>query len=252
MFRALTNVTVAGTLALLAAGCATPPSDPAALAEYNRINDPLEPTNRYVFEVNRLFDFLVFRPIADTYRTVIPEYGQERVSRVVSNMGEPITAVNTLLQGRVDDTGTTIARFLINSTLGIGGLFDVASEFGLPDKDADFGQTLYTYGVVPGPYLVLPIFGPSNFRDGIGQGVDTFADPVGIAFSIGDVDGAGMARAGASGVSQRARAIEPLDNLERTSIDFYAQLRSIVQQRREAELRGEKVQELNYDIYKLD
>lgn len=252
MSKNLRNIGFAALAATALVGCATPPSDPAALAEYEKANDPLEPTNRYIFEVNRALDFLIIRPVADTYRLTAPEFLQDRVSDALTNMSEPITAINTLLQGRIDDTGTTLGRFLINTTVGLGGLFDVASEFGIEKQNADFGQTLYTWGFGSGPYLVMPIFGPSNVRDAFGFGVDAAADPVDIAFTVGDVTTASFGRTGASGVTQRAEAIEPLDNLESTSIDFYAQLRSIVQQRREAQLRGEDVDDFDYDIYRLD
>ncbi len=238
---------------LAVSGCATPPEDPEAMAEFQRINDPLEPTNRYIFGVNQLLDFMVLGPVADTYRTVVPEEGQKRVSNVLNNMGEPLTAVNTLLQGRAEDTGVTLARFVINSTIGLAGIFDVATEFGLEEKRADFGQTLYTFGFEePGPYLVMPVFGPSNPRDAVGFGVDSFMDPTGLAFSTNGLEAVNYGRAGGSGVSQRAEVHDQLDSLRRTSIDFYAQLRSISRQRRQAQLSGERTPDFEYDIYSSD
>jgi len=233
------GLAVAGAVTGLVAGCATPPADPQARAEFEQLNDPLEPTNRYFFEVNRFVDFMLIRPWADTYRRVVPDYGRERVHNILRNMGEPIDFGNEVLQGRFDDSLTTVGRFLVNSTLGIGGIFDVATDFGLPSKEGDFGQTLYTWGMSDGPYLVLPLFGPSNFRDAVGMGVDTVADPVGYAFSNNKLVPANYARAGAGATDKRSEYIEPLDSLEKTSIDFYAQVRSMMRQHRDKELRGD-------------
>jgi len=241
-------VALAAAVALLA-GCATPPQDPAARAEFEQLNDPLEPTNRYVFEVNRFLDIMLIKPWADTYRLVVPEFGRHRVSSILNNMGEPLNFANEILQGRFEDGFTTVGRFLINSTAGIGGMFDVASEIGLPEKEGDFGQTLYTWGLPDGPYLVLPLFGPSNPRDAFGMGVEMYVDPVGFAFTEGGMKSANWARAGSGALDKRAEFIEPLDALERTSIDFYAQLRSMARQRRAKQLGGESTPTPTFDFY---
>lgn len=240
---------MAGAAVLSLAACVTPPSDPEARAEYDEINDPLEPTNRYFFEVNRFLDIMVMRPVADTYRLVVPDFLRERVSDALDNMGEPVVFANTVLQGRFDDGMTTIARFLINSTLGIGGLFDVASTFGLPEKRGDFGQTLYSYGVGDGPYLVLPFLGPSNPRDAIGIGVDSVMDPVGIVVNDNGLDAISNGRFGGTAVSERSKYIEQLDALERTSIDFYAQMRSITRQRRAKQLNSSNAHDDRRNAY---
>ena len=237
--RAGMGLAALGLVVTLVSGCATPPSDPAARAEFEQLNDPLEPTNRYFFEVNRFLDFMLIKPWADTYRRVVPDFGRERVHNVLRNMGEPVDFGNELLQGRLSDGVTTVGRFLINSTVGLGGLFDVATDMGLPSKEADFGQTLYTWGMGDGPYLVLPLFGPSNFRDAVGLGVDTVGDPTGFAFSTNALQAANYSRAGAGALDKRSEFIEPLDALEKTSIDFYAQIRSMMRQRRAKELQGE-------------
>ncbi|CAK0760738.1 phospholipid-binding lipoprotein MlaA [Azospirillaceae bacterium] len=242
---------LAVALSLTVAGCATPPSDPAALIDYEKTNDPLEPTNRYVFELNRAADIFVIRPIAEIYRTVLPDPVQDRVRNIIGNMGEPVTFANALLQGRFDDGMTSVGRFLINSTLGIGGIFDVATDFGLPEQHADFGQTLYTWGVGDGPYLVLPLFGPSNPRDALGLGVDTLMDPVGYGFKEGGMVTANYAKTGADGADKRAGYIEPLDAMERNSVDFYAKMRSMSRQHRQEQLLGKKSSSPGSDTYDL-
>ena len=232
------GLAVAVAVTALVAGCATPPAEPQARAEFEQLNDPLEPTNRYFFEVNRFVDFMLIRPWADAYRRVVPDYGRERVHNILRNMGEPVDFGNEVLQGRLSDSLTTVGRFLVNSTIGLGGIFDVATDFGLPSKEGDFGQTLYTWGMGDGPYLVMPLFGPSNFRDAIGMGVDTMADPVGYAFSNNKLVPANYARAGSGALDKRSEYVEPLDALEKTSIDFYAQVRSMMRQNRDQRLRG--------------
>ncbi|CAK0766372.1 phospholipid-binding lipoprotein MlaA [uncultured Gammaproteobacteria bacterium] len=227
-----------GAMALLA-GCATPPSDPAARAEFEQVNDPIEPFNRYIFEVNRLLDFLFLKPAADTYRRVVPDIGQTAVHHVLENMNEPVVFANSLFQGRFEDTATTFGRFLINSTAGLGGLFDVATAAGLPAKEADFGQTLYTYGAGDGPYLVLPILGPSNPRDAFGFGVDAVMDPTSYAFSVPGYKPVNYGRNLGTALDKRSRWIDELDSVERTSLDFYSQMRSMSRQFRTKQLTGQ-------------
>ena len=181
------GLVAAGMMAASLGGCATPPTDPGARAEFEQINDPMEPLNRYFFELNRFLDFILLHPWADTYNRIVPETGRTHIHNALDNVGNPLNVVNEALQGRGTDSVTTIGRFLVNSTLGIGGLFDVATDFGLPAKKADFGQTLYVWGLPEGPYMVLPIFGPSNPRDGVGLGVDSYADPVGWVFKLQDL-----------------------------------------------------------------
>ncbi|MEI8394379.1 MAG: VacJ family lipoprotein [Rhodospirillaceae bacterium] len=244
---------VAGLLTALLGGCATPPTEPAALAEFEQTNDPLEPMNRYFFEVNRFLDFMFIRPWADTYRRIVPDFARERVHNVLRNMGEPLDFANEMLQGRAEDGGISVGRLVVNSTVGLGGIFDVATDIGLPSKEGDFGQTLYSWGASDGPYLVLPVLGPSNLRDAVGKGVDTAADPVGWAFSIGDLSMASYGRAGGEALDKRSEFVDQLDSLEKTSIDFYAQLRSMMRQHRTKELRGESASAAdaypNMDMY---
>lgn len=244
----LLSLMVGSVVSALVAGCATPPADPAAKAEFEQNNDPLEPANRYFFEVNRFIDFLVIKPWADTYRRIVPDYGRQRVHNVLGNMNQPLDLGNELLQGRFSDSVTTGCRFLINSTLGLGGIFDVATDLGLPNKNGDFGQTLYTWGAPEGPYLVLPLFGPSNPRDAVGLGVDAYGDPVSYVFGANKLVLANDARFLATATDLRASYIEPLEALEKSSIDFYAQMRSTSRQHRAKEL-GQSAADTSYPSY---
>ena len=218
------------------AGCATPPADPAARAEFEQINDPLEPMNRYFFELNRFLDFLFVHPWADTYRRIVPEFGRERVHNVLDNVGSPLDAVNEAFQGRATDSVTTLGRMVVNTTAGVGGLFDVATDLGLENKGGDFGQTLHVWGAPEGPYLVLPLFGPSNPRDAVGLGVDSVADPVGWLFKMKHLSNVNTGLTVATVFDKRAQYIEPMEALEKSSIDFYAQVRSMSRQHRAKEL----------------
>lgn len=216
--------------------CATPPEDPVAREEFEAINDPLEPLNRFTFEWNRFLDFIVLRPAGDTYKEIVPDYGKERVSNILSNLNEVMVFVNSLLQGRFGDGWTTIQRFAVNTTLGVGGIFDVADEFGLEKQQADFGETLYVWGVPEGPYLVLPLLGPATSRDAVGYGVDAMADPVRIAFAVSDLDAVNYGRTGGRALDEKSKRQADLDALERTSVDYYAQLRSVYRQFRREQL----------------
>ncbi len=149
--------------------CATlPPDQPA---------DPLEPVNRAMFSFNRTADRYVLKPVAKGYKAVVPDVAQRGVINFFSNLGEPITIVNGLLQGKFVQAGSDTGRFLLNSTAGFAGLMDVATDAGLKKHDEDFGQTLGYWGVGTGAYLMLPFLGPSNGRDLIGRGVDYFTAP---------------------------------------------------------------------------
>jgi phospholipid-binding lipoprotein MlaA len=230
---------------LLAAGCATPPdrSDTEAYAEYQEVNDPLEPMNRGIFQLNRALDTWFLKPLAIMYREFLPPPFQRGIHNFLNNFRTPVVLANDLLQGEMDRAGTTVARFLINTTLGVGGLSDPASELGWQDHDEDFGQTLAVWGLPEGPYLMLPVLGPSNPRDGAGLAVDTFVlDPFAWWIRADDSDRAwiGYTRAGVTAVSRRARIYQELDELEKTSLDFYASIRSLYRQHRNSEINQGK------------
>lgn len=233
MFRIVPCAAVA---ALLLAGCATVPTDPAARAEYERLNDPLEPTNRAIFGFNEFLDKALIRPIAEVYHFILPNFVEERITVFLRNVGEPLTLVNDVLQGEVDRAGVTLGRFVTNTTIGIGGIFDVATDLDMPRHNEDFGQTFGAWGIGEGPYLVLPILGSSTLRDGVGTAADTFADPVSIGINQANVSGLSIGRIAITGLDARARNLDMVDQLRRESLDYYATLRSAYRQNRRAEI----------------
>lgn len=195
--------------------------------------DPIEPLNRYVFAFNQGVDTVVFRPLAVWYRIVVPEPLRLALRNGYNNANLPWIFINELLQREYGRAQITSTRFLINTTLGIGGLLDWATVWGYPQHYEDFGLTLArVFGMGEGPYLMLPLLGPSNVRDGLGRVVDTVGDPVGWILPFPG----GIVRAGVEAVDTRAQNIETLDELQRGSLDFYATIRSVIRQRREAEI----------------
>jgi phospholipid-binding lipoprotein MlaA len=231
------------------AGCATPPTDTTERALFEQNNDPLEPLNRNIFDVNQLVDRIVIEPAAKVYVAVLPEFGRDAIHRVLDNMKEPTLFFNNVLQGEFERAGITLGRFTANTTLGLVGLFDVATDWGLKRQPADFGQTLFTWGFDSGPYLILPLLGPSNPRDAIGLGIDSYSDPFTILATTHGLEELTNARLIAGGLDQRAGVIDVLDELQKNSLDFYAQLRSLSQQRRAAELRRGAVPDPGTDFY---
>jgi phospholipid-binding lipoprotein MlaA len=162
-------------LGLLLTACATrpDPSDPEEVAEFEATNDPIEPWNRAMFFVNDGLDTLVLRPAAEAYGIFIPPPIRTAVQNMLGNLRSPVILLNDVLQGETQRAGNTLGRFVLNTTLGIGGAFDVATGFGLPAHGEDFGQTLAVWGASEGPYLFIPGLGPSNPRDLLGTGVDS-------------------------------------------------------------------------------
>jgi phospholipid-binding lipoprotein MlaA len=224
-------------LAGLLAACATPPTDPTERAAFEQTNDPLEPLNRQTLDFNLFLDRILLKPVTKVYIAIVPEEGRDALRRALRNMKEPVVVINNVLQGELERAGIAVARFTVNSTLGIGGLVEVAEKMGLQKENGDFGQTLFVWGLPEGPYLVLPILGPSSPRDAVGMGIDNYIDPFAYLASVKDLDEIQITRFVLDGIDQRAQAMDVLDDLEKNSLDFYAQLRSLAQQRRAAELR---------------
>lgn len=140
--------------------------------------DPLEPVNRVIFSFNNGVDRVLVRPTASAYQWVMPDFAEQGVRNVFANLGEVRNASNNLLQGKWQRTAAATGRLAINSTVGVVGLFDVATRVGIEPVPEDFGQTLGYWGLGHGPYLVLPVLGPSSFRDGTGRAVDLWQDPL--------------------------------------------------------------------------
>lgn len=147
--------------------------------QHMEVNDPLEPVNRNIFYFNKGVDELLIKPAAKTYDAVIPDWGKDRVDSFINNIYEPLSFFNAILQGNGELAAKNAGRFLTNTTVGLGGLFDIAAtgNENLSPQYTDFGLTLAYYGVSSGPYLVLPILGPSSARDVVGLGVDWATDP---------------------------------------------------------------------------
>uniref|UniRef100_B0T1E7 VacJ family lipoprotein n=1 Tax=Caulobacter sp. (strain K31) TaxID=366602 RepID=B0T1E7_CAUSK len=207
----------------------------AATDQAQTAYDPLQGFNRGSFGLSMGLDRAVLRPIAHGYMAVTPTPVRHRVSAVVYNLGEPSTTLNDILQGKPKRAGRSSARFLINSTVGVLGLWDVAAKMNLPAHDADFGQTFGRYGVKPGPYLYVPVIGPSNFRDGVGRVFDFFTDPVGIVGG-GWTTTFGATRLVTQTVDTRARADTAFRALD-DSVDPYVAARSAFGQYRESFVR---------------
>jgi phospholipid-binding lipoprotein MlaA len=239
-FRRLALALLLLVLPAVLAACADVPKSPEARADYEATNDPLEPLNREIFDVNDFLDRLLFRPLAELYRQMLPPGIRDRVAGIVSDIKEPVIFGNNLLQGEFGRAQITAERFVINTTIGVAGMWDWAQQWGMPQQVGDFGQTLYVWGFPEGPYLVLPLFGPSNIRDAAGMGVDSFMSPWG--YVVNDFDGPGAANKytvssfGADGIVRREQNIEPLDALRAGSLDFYAQMRSVYRQYRDKQL----------------
>jgi phospholipid-binding lipoprotein MlaA len=219
--------------ALSLSGCVTVPEG----ENRQEANDPLESWNRGVFNVSVAVDKALFRPLAIAYRSVIPSPIRDSVRNILNNLQSPVIFANDVLQGDVDRAGTTLLRAGVNSTIGFGGIFDVAQVWGFPRHSEDFGQTLAVWGVGEGPYLFVPLLGPGNPRDLFGYGVDVVMDP----FTWWKFHGRytfGETRLGVDMLDLRARNIDTLDEIEKSSLDYYASIRSLYRQTRENEIRN--------------
>jgi phospholipid-binding lipoprotein MlaA len=227
---------------LVVSACATrPPADePEAVAEFEQNNDPLEPFNRTMFAVHNGIDTVVLRPAAKVYETVLPQPVRTGVGNVLSNLRSPVIAVNDLLQGSPDRLLVTVGRFMINTTFGLGGIFDVAGATGMPGHSEDFGQTLATWGVGEGPYLFIPVLGPNNPRDLVGRGADVAADPLTwiVANNGNTAENLDYARWGLAILDTRASLLDTIDSVNETSLDPYATFRSAYRQNRNQQIRN--------------
>lgn len=190
--------------------------------------DPLEPVNRAIFLLNQGIDYILIEPIAGAYSEVVPEYVRDRISNILRNLNEPIVLANNLLQGELEDGRGTIWRFLINSTIGVVGIFDVSTDLGFPYKKEDLGLTFASWGVESGPYLVLPILGPSNVRDAWGRIGDFAFDPINWwTFGLQSTS-----KSAVQVLDAKTDNISIMDDIKRNAIDHYASIRTWYTERR--------------------
>jgi phospholipid-binding lipoprotein MlaA len=225
-FPALVAAVSAGASLLALAGCATV-TDPTP-------GDPLESANRTVFKFNDALDRAVLKPVAQGYNWVLPQFARSVVTNFFGNFGDAYTMVNDYLQGKGTDGTEDLMRVAMNTVFGVGGLFDFASQAGLPKHYQDFGLTLGHYGVQQGPYLVIPLLGPSTVRDGAGLVVDYFADPIGYI----DPTWVATTLYGVRLINTRASLIGASDLLSDAALDKYSFVRGGYLQRRQYEIDG--------------
>ncbi len=227
----------------------------AASTNDEDVNDPLEPVNRVIFDFNEFLQDALLRPISKFYNDTVNLTVRQAISNFLDNLSAPVILANDILQGEFDRALTTFGRAFINSTLGIVGIADVAAEMGIEEHDEDFGQTLAVYGVEEGFYLVLPIFGPSSPRDAIGKLlVDPYFDPVGQWLDNTDRDNIAWTLTGARAIDEYAGIVDELNQVKKTSVDYYAAIRSLYRQKRKAEINNGSelelppIPDLSYDL----
>lgn len=221
-----------GLMLALPAACATAPSA-------DGVYDPAEPVNRAVHGLNKGLDTVALRPASKVYGTVVPEPLRQGVSNVADTLSLPSVMLNQVLQGRIGEATTNSLRLAVNATAGLAGLVDVASVLGMPKTDADFGETLAVWGVGEGPYVELPLKGPSTLRDAFGYGVDLATDPVNNLFD-GDDRTAVTVTGALSRLNSRYRYSDTVDSLLYESADSYAQLRLLYLQNRRHQIAKTK------------
>jgi len=219
-------------------GCATKPpaSDADALAEYNETNDPLEPTNRVFYAINNGIDTVILKPAAQAYRFVFPQPVRNSIHNVLVNIATPVTLGNDILSAKPRRAGDTTMRFLINTTVGVAGLFDVADKWGYPAHDADFGITMAVWGMPAGPFLFLPILGPSSPRDAAGFAVDLVGDPFSWVGQGVAVKAIKWSKTLVNALDARERVLDAIDEIKKTALDPYATFRSLYRQHRQSQI----------------
>ncbi len=207
--------------------------------------DPIEPVNRGIFWFNDTFDVFVAEPVARGYNFVMPDAVQSSVTRFFRNLAWPSFFIDDLVGLDFEKAGLHTGRFLINSTLGVGGLFDVAAEFGLDHRQTDLGLVLGQYGVGAGPYLIIPFLGPSNLRDLFGTTVDSYVDPLTLAtysdLADNDKTAVFFGGNGLRLINRRTSLLEAVDSAKEGALDYYTFVRSSYHQNREGAIKGEEV-----------
>lgn len=227
------RLSVVACCAFLLSACASLPPTPEMIAN----NDPYERTNREMLAFNGKIDRYVVVPSVALYFFLVPPGGRRAVHHFLENLTLPTTFVNDMLQGELKRGSQTVVRFLVNTTIGLGGFLDPATQMKIPDHGEDFGQTLAVWGVGPGPYLMLPFFGPSNPRDAFGLVADIALDPTNyipfkqhIWWDVG--------REYFTVLDLRSQTYQTEREIQRSSVDYYASLRSLYRQLRKKEIRN--------------
>ena len=232
----------AALVLLLLAGCATRPpvGDPEALQEFRENNDPFEPANRAMFEVNEVIDKAVLQPIAEAYRDLIPQPVRSGIRNVLGNLLTPTILTGDLLQGNLPRARETLGRFIVNSTIGIGGIVDVGRRYDVHGHSEDMGQTFAVWGVDEGFFMFVPLLGPTTARDLVGFGVDIYTNPQSMIGQGQILDVWNYTRVGMTVVDTREALLEPFDMVRKTSLDPYSTLRSAYRQRRAFEIQNKE------------
>ena len=228
---------------LLIQGCST--SNKTVSYEWNTSADPLEDLNRSIYTFNNQAGRLILRPVASNYHSVMPDPAEKGVYNFFSNLGEPLSVVNNLLQGKLDGALHSTYRFAVNSTIGLLGFIDVAKYQGVEKKREDLGQTLATWGVKPGPYLMLPFIGPTNLRDGISGAIST-----GIYYPIGEITDSSDGRIGLSVlnvINARADLLQ-FDETINKQLDPYLFIKSTFENSRTKAINDGVENELDFDL----
>jgi phospholipid-binding lipoprotein MlaA len=225
------NLRVLGALifGLIAAGCASVGSQQDT--DEVTISDPLEGMNRFFFDINQRLDRNAAKPAATVYKDTVPTSVRTSFHNILDNLGGPVTVANDLLQVQFENAGIAAGRFVINTTLGVAGIFDVATDWGMPSRNRDFGETMGTYGVPPGPYLVLPFRGSTDVRDFAGNFVDGYVSPLRYVRYDGR-NYVGLIKSTMGSMENRATNLVTYRDIERASVDYYATLRTLYLERR--------------------
>jgi len=223
---------------LFVAGCATPPpaDDPDAVADFKQTNDPLEPGNRVTYAINDGLDRAIIRPVAEGYNYVLAPGVRSGIHNLLDNIGNPVVLMNDIAQGKPKRAGDTLMRLVLNTTLGVGGFFDVATGWGWPSHNADLGMTFAVWGLPDGPFLMLPIFGPSNPRDGLGMAGDMMAAPTGYLPKGLENTVFSYSKTALGAIDGRAGYIGQLDRINAQALDPYATIRSLWRQNRQSQI----------------
>ncbi len=219
-------------LGFLAAGCASDPETP---------DDPLEPVNRLFFSFNQRLDRNAALPAASFYSRNMPNTARRTFHHILSNLSAPVTVMNDMLQAEFENAGIAAGRFAVNTTVGVAGIFDVATDWGMPERNRDFGETLGSYGIAPGPYLILPLRGPTSVRDFGGSYVDGFFSPLRYVRYDGR-QYIGIVKSSLGSVDNRSANIVTYRDIERASVDYYATMRAYYLQRRARQVEDKNVQ----------